>query len=91
MNGRRSIEHGHATDLSQVLTSSKGGTVAGSFLLTVEEVADLLRTSAKAIYALVERGQVEGVVRLGRRVLFRRDVLLQWVCQKSTPSQEVKR
>jgi excisionase family DNA binding protein len=44
--------------------------------MTVPEVADLLRTSPKAIYTMIERGQLDGVRRLGRRVLIRRDLLL---------------
>jgi excisionase family DNA binding protein len=40
-------------------------------LLTVDEAASLLRTTRKAIYAMVERKQLPGVVRLGRRVLIR--------------------
>lgn len=44
-------------------------------LLTAGEVAAFLRTTRTAVYALVERGQLPGVVRLGRRVLFRRDEL----------------
>lgn len=44
--------------------------------LTVPETANLLRTTRKAIYALVERGQLPGVVRIGRRVLVRREMLL---------------
>ncbi len=44
--------------------------------LTVAECAQLLRTSQKAVYTLVERGQLGGVVRLGRRLLFNRDKLL---------------
>ena len=55
-------------------------------LLTVDETAELLRTSRKAIYAMVERSQVPGVTRIGRRVLVRSDVLLDWIRQKSTPS-----
>jgi excisionase family DNA binding protein len=55
-------------------------------LLTVEEVAELLRTSRKAVYAMSERGLLPGVTRIGRRVLFRRDVLLHWLRQKSAPS-----
>ncbi len=55
-------------------------------LLTVEEVSLLLRTSRKAIYAMTERGHLPGVVRLGRRLLFRRDLLLNWLGQKSMPS-----
>ena len=57
-------------------------------LLTTGEAADLLRTSRKAIYAMVERGQLPGVVRLGRRVLIREAELLDWLRQKSTPSLE---
>ena len=57
-------------------------------LLTPNEVAELLRTSRKAIYAMVERGQLPGIVRIGRRVLVREDALLDWLRQKSTPSLE---
>ena len=57
-------------------------------LLLVTEVADLLRTSRKAIYSMIERGQLPGVTRIGKRVLFRRDDLLEWLRQKSTPSLE---
>jgi excisionase family DNA binding protein len=55
-------------------------------LLTAQEVADLyLRTTRKAIYQMVQRGQVPGVVRLGRRMLFRRDVLQAWIRTRTTP------
>lgn len=59
--------------------------------LTVPEVAALLRTSAKAIYTMIERGQLDGVRRLGRRVLIRRDLLLDSLDHACTPSQEKKR
>jgi excisionase family DNA binding protein len=55
-------------------------------LLLVSEVADLIRTSRKGVYSMIERGQLPGVVRIGRRVLVRRDDLLHWLGQKSTPS-----
>ena len=48
-------------------------------LLTVDEVAAFLRTSTKAIYAMIERAQLPGIVRLGRRVLIRRDDLRKHV------------
>src|ERR1700716_2668763 len=48
-------------------------------LLTPPEVADALRTSTKAIYAMVERLQLPGVIRIGRRILVREDVLLHWL------------
>jgi excisionase family DNA binding protein len=44
-------------------------------LLTVEEVAKYLRTSRAAVYHLIERRKLPGVVRVGRRVLVRRGVL----------------
>ena len=57
-------------------------------LLLVREVAALLRTSPKAIYSMIERGLLPGVVRIGRRVLVQQDDLLEWVRQKSAPSLE---
>jgi excisionase family DNA binding protein len=50
--------------------------------IKVDEAAVLLRTTRRAIYAMVERRQLPGVVRLRRRVLFRSDVLLDWLHQK---------
>ena len=45
--------------------------------LTVAETAELLRTTAKAVYTMVERGQLAGVTRIGRRVLVNRARLLK--------------
>ena len=57
-------------------------------LLTIDETASLLRTSRKAIYAMVARQQLPGVVRLGRRVLIRQADLVLWLRQKSAPSPQ---
>ena len=57
-------------------------------LLTTEEAASLLRTTRKAIYAMVERGQIPGITRIGRRVLIRSTDLLDWLDQKRAPSLE---
>jgi excisionase family DNA binding protein len=57
-------------------------------LLTCGETAELLRTSKKAVYAMVERAQLPGVIRIGRRVLIREDALIDWLGQKSSPSLE---
>ena len=55
-------------------------------LLTVDDVADMLRTTRRAVYAMVERRQLPGVIRIRRRVLFRTDDLLEWLDQKRAPS-----
>ena len=57
-------------------------------LLTTEEAASLLRTTRKAIYVMVERGQIPGITRIGRRVLIRNTDLLDWLDQKRAPSLE---
>ena len=59
--------------------------------LTADETASVLRTSRKGVYVMVERGQLPGVTRVGRRVLFRRDDLLDWLDQKSAPSPKEER
>ena len=56
-------------------------------LLTVDDTARMLRTTKRAIYAMIERRQLPGIVRIGRRVLVRSDELLHWLDQKSAPSQ----
>ena len=57
-------------------------------LLTVDEAAELLRTTRRAIYMMLERHQLPGVTRIGRRVLFRSADLLNWLDQKRAPSPE---
>ena len=65
----------------------KMGSTAGlPQFLTAAEVAALLRTSRKAIYAMVERGQLPGVTRVRRRLLVRAEELVDWLNQKRTPS-----
>jgi len=69
--------------------SQRGGQILNSdvpFLLTTEEVAALLRTSRKAIYLMVQRAQLPGVTRVGRRVLVRRDELVDFLDHNRTPS-----
>jgi excisionase family DNA binding protein len=57
-------------------------------LLTVDEAATLLRTTRRAIYIMLERRQLPGVTRIGRRVLFRSADLLEWLDQKRSPSSQ---
>src|SRR3989442_14025515 len=55
-------------------------------LLTVDEAADFLRPTRRAIYAMIERRQLPGVIRIRRRVLLRADDLLHWLDQKRASS-----
>jgi excisionase family DNA binding protein len=59
-------------------------------LMTVAETAQLLRTTKSGIYAMVERVQLPGVTRIGRRVLIRSDVLLEWLDQNRAPSPRAR-
>lgn len=47
--------------------------------LKPEEAADVLRTTRKAIYVMVERRQLPGVRRIGKRLLIRSSTLLEWI------------
>lgn len=55
-------------------------------LMSADEVAELLRTSRRAIYTMLERGQLPGAVRIGRRVLFRSEDLVGWLAECRVPS-----
>jgi excisionase family DNA binding protein len=55
-------------------------------LLTVDDAADLLRTTKRAVYTMIERWQLPGITRIGRRVLLRADDLLDWLDEKRAPS-----
>ena len=50
-------------------------------VLTVEEVADLMRVDRKTAYAAIAEGEVPGVCRIGRCIRVSRDVLLRWLEQ----------
>ena len=56
-------------------------------LLTPREAASVIRVTPKASYTMIERGQLPGVIRMGRRRL-RIDTraLLHWLDRKCAPS-----
>lgn len=60
-------------------------------LLTVPEVAKVLCTSPKAIYAMAGRGQLPGLTRLGRRILVRRQALVDFLDHNCASSSRSRR
>lgn len=59
------------------------------FMLTADEVAEqYLRTSRKAVYEMVRRGQIPAARRVGRRLLFRTDQLIKWLESSRPPLLE---
>ena len=71
------IDHERSTDATPV-----------PVLLTVDEAANLLRTTRRGIYAMIARRQLPGVIHIRRRVLVRATDLLHWLDQKRAPSPE---
>ena len=53
-------------------------------VLTVEEVADLMRVDRKTAYAAIADGGVPGVRRLGRCIRVSRDVFVRWLEEGDT-------
>ncbi len=55
-------------------------------LLTADEVAGILRTSRDVVYEMNRKHRIPGALRIGRRLLFRRDRLLEWLRESSVSS-----
>lgn len=55
-------------------------------LLTADEVAGLFRTSREVIYEKTRLGRLPGATRVGRRLLFRRDRLVDYLRKNSVTS-----
>ena len=68
------------------VTDARGETAEPVPLMTPDDVARVLRTSRAAVYKMQERGQLPGVRRVGRRLLFDRAALLDWMGQNPTSS-----
>jgi excisionase family DNA binding protein len=61
-------------------------------VLTVDEVAMLLRVNRKTVYELVTRGEIPGAQRLGRALRFSRDAVMEWLRQgRGSPSSRRRR
>jgi excisionase family DNA binding protein len=54
-------------------------------LMTVKEVADLLRLSVNQVYLLKNTGEIPGSVRVGKAIRFDKAVIEAWI-KKQTES-----
>lgn len=68
-----------ATSPSPLLSAAEEPAIGARLplLLTIPEVADILRTSPKAVYCMASEGKLPGLVKVGRRTLVRRGELLR--------------
>jgi excisionase family DNA binding protein len=77
--------------MNDEMVTTQAGNGSLPVLLTADEVATLLRTSRKAVYCMADRGQLPGKTRIGRRVLFRRRLLLDYLDRKCASSPKEHR
>lgn len=54
-------------------------------VITIEELAGLLRVSLPTAYAAVARGQVPGAVKVGRVWRLHRETVVRWMAQGCAP------
>ena len=60
-------------------------------LLSPDDIADVLRTTRKAVYAMFQRGQLPAPIRVGRRLLIAEQDLLRWLAERRAVSPEDRR
>jgi excisionase family DNA binding protein len=60
-------------------------------VLTVDEVAALLRIERKTAYAAIQRGEIPGVRRIGSILRISRDALLDWLARGDGPVSHARR
>jgi excisionase family DNA binding protein len=59
-------------------------------VMTVDEAADLLRVDRKTVYESIRRGELPGVVRLGRSIRISRGALLEFLAGQGRVSRQGK-
>ena len=59
-------------------------------VLTVEEVAALLRVNRKTVYDLFNKGELPGGRRVGRCIRFSRDAVVMWLAGNHAASHRMR-
>ncbi len=57
-------------------------------LITIDELAEVLRVNRKTAYALVQQGGVPGVHRFGRAIRVHRETVLGWLAGQDSGPRE---
>ncbi|MCC7537483.1 MAG: helix-turn-helix domain-containing protein [Deltaproteobacteria bacterium] len=70
---------------------ASGDSVAESCVLTVDEVAALLRLERKTVYAALRRGEIPGARRIGRAIRLSRSAVLRWLAEGQGPPRTRRR
>ena len=48
-------------------------------VLTVDEVAELLRVNRKTVYEAISKGEIPGVLKIGRKIRISRQAVVDWL------------
>ena len=67
------------------ITQSKIDVSALPLVMTVDETADLLRVNRKTVYQMIDRNELPGVVRAGRKIRVSTQAVLEWLQRPSHP------
>ena len=65
----------------RIMASQKGK--GGPLMMTVSEVSEYLRISRASVYRLVKMKEIP-VIRIGRQLRFRKDVIDKWLSKKES-------
>ena len=76
-----SSEHPHEPLREQSAALLSGPAPPLPDVLTVDELATLLRVERKTVYAAIARGEIPGVRRIGAILRVSRDAVLAWLAQ----------
>ena len=61
-------------------------------LLTVDDLAEILKMKPKSIYVLVAENRLPGVLRVGRRAIrFRKAAVVHWLATGQSSNSRVRR
>jgi excisionase family DNA binding protein len=55
-------------------------------LLTPEELASIIKVSRRALYSMCDRGEVPGIIRIGRRLRFDAQLIRIWLDESRASS-----